>query len=286
MVHVSIIGVGLIGGSLGMALRRVRAQGRRPYHVTGVGRSDAKLKLAKRLGAIDRISTRYEEAVPASDIVVVCSPVQFIVPIVRKIAPLARPGTVFTDVGSVKSSIVNGAAVALRKRKNVAFVGGHPLAGSEKVGVRNASSDLFQNSVCVLTGGGVTGPSSRAVRLVQRMWADAGARCLHRSPREHDEILAYTSHLPHLLAFALFSSVSSLAKKKPVVRHLIAGSFRDMTRIAAADPEMWRGIAELNLRFLKEASRQFVKALSALLSSSPASFEKRVHRLALEKKRW
>ncbi|MBV9080945.1 MAG: prephenate dehydrogenase/arogenate dehydrogenase family protein, partial [Elusimicrobia bacterium] len=274
--RVCVVGVGLIGGSLGMALRRAG------YRVTGFGRNAARLQRAKRLGAIDDVASTERDAASDADIVVLCVPVDRIVPAARRLIPFAKRGAIFTDVGSAKADIARGMARELRGRRDLSFVGGHPLAGSERSGVDSARRDLFRGATCVITP---TAPNA-AVSAVRRMWTAAGARCLEMNPAEHDELLALTSHLPHLLAFSLFSLVSRVAGRDRRVRQLVAGSFRDMTRVAGSDPDVWSGIFSSNRSAVTAAFRAFSAAAEELNDVPARALRARLARLAREKKSW
>jgi prephenate dehydrogenase len=225
---VAILGVGLIGGSVGLALRSRRLAG----EVIGIGRDPASLAEAVRRGALDRATTDLREGVEAADVVVVCTPVDRVAEDVRRCADAAGQDVLITDAGSSKRQIVD--AVERHAQSASVFVGAHPVAGSERRGVSHAQADLFEGRACVLTPTSRT-PSDR-VRRAARFWAGIGCRVLEMGPVEHDEVLAYTSHLPHALAAALAGSV-------PVEwLTLAAGAYRDGTRVAAADTALWTAI--------------------------------------------
>ncbi len=216
---VAIIGVGLIGGSLGLALR----SGGLASRVVGVGRDLGTLEQARASGAIDTATTDLAEAVADAAVVVVCTPVSRIPHDVRRVAEAAPADALVTDAGSTKRQIVE--TVEGHPTAADVFVGAHPIAGSERSGAAHARSGLFRGRVCVLTPTPRT-PSDRLERA-RRFWGGLGCRVLEMSPIEHDEVLAYTSHLPHALAAALALSVPAewLA--------LAAGAYRDGTRVAA-----------------------------------------------------
>lgn len=224
----AVIGVGLIGGSIGLAAKR-RGVVRR---VIGVGRQETSLQLARRLGAIDEASLEITEAVSQADLAVFCTPVDRLAEQVLAAAPACRPGTVLTDAGSTKGAILR--AVEGRLPTGVNFVGGHPLAGSEKRGPEFADPDLFLGRLTVLTPTPATGAA--ALEYVAQFWRALGARVRVMDPEKHDRSLAFTSHLPHLVAAALAGVLS------PDLADLTAGGFRDTTRIAAGDPSLWTGI--------------------------------------------
>ena len=225
---VTIVGVGLIGGSIGLALRARGLADR----VIGVGRDPARLAHAQRLGAIDEAAEDAVEAYSQSDLVVVCTPVSRIVDDVCRAAAHARPGCLITDAGSTKAAIVAG--VEADPAARAAFVGAHPIAGSEASGVDHAHPSLFAGSVCVLT------PTEHTdLRMVERargFWSGLGCRVAALSPQAHDIALAKTSHLPHVAASALARAAT------PQVFPLAGGAFRDTTRVAAADGPLWASI--------------------------------------------
>ena len=224
----TIVGVGLIGGSIGLAARRRGVAER----VLGVGRHQATLNLAHDLGAIDAAFLELAPAVADSDMVVFCTPVQRIAEQVLEAAPACRPGTLLTDAGSAKGEIVQ--AIADRLPVGVTFIGSHPLAGSEKRGPEYAEPDLFEDRLTVVTP--TPGADPAMLERVFDFWRALGSRVKVMLPSEHDQALALTSHVPHLLASALAGSLPT------ELRELTASGFRDTTRIAAGDPELWTGI--------------------------------------------
>lgn len=225
---VAIIGVGLIGGSVGLALRKRGLAA----EVVGVGRDRAALEEIRRQGVIHRGTTALEEGVADAQVVVVCTPVNRIPDDVRRAAESAGPDVLVTDAGSTKRQIVE--AVERHPRPASVFVGAHPLAGSERRGAANASADLFQGRICMLTPTHRTPPEQ--LRRARAFWTSLGCRLVEMNPAEHDEILAHTSHLPHALAAALTASVPTDWQA------LAAGAFRDGTRVAAADTALWTAI--------------------------------------------
>jgi prephenate dehydrogenase len=229
---VAIIGVGLIGGSIGMALRSRRIAA----HMVGVGRDQHSLDEAARRGAIDRGTTDFDSGVSEADLVIVCTPVNRIAEDVYRAALAAPADVLITDVGSSKRQIVE--TVERHARSSAAFVGAHPIAGSERRGAVHARPDLLEGRVCILTPTPRT-PLERT-REALCLWTALGCRVVEMSPVEHDEILAYTSHLPHAVAAALAGSVP------PEWLPLAAGAYRDGTRVAAADTEIWAAIFREN----------------------------------------
>ncbi len=225
---VAIVGVGLIGGSIAAALKD-----RQPaVRVLGVGRDARRLEVARSRGLLDEAFVDLTAAAHMADVVVFCTPVDRIVAGVREAATACRPGALLTDAGSVKRRICDAFQEA--PGTGVEFVGAHPLAGSEKQGFEAADAALFENRVCVVTPTPQT--TARAAQRVAAFWAALGARVLEMSPAAHDLALAQTSHLPHLTAAVL---AATLAAEN---RGLAASGFRDATRIAAGDPNLWTAI--------------------------------------------
>ncbi|OQW98591.1 MAG: hypothetical protein BWK68_00410 [Elusimicrobia bacterium A5] len=229
---VSIIGVGLIGGSIGLAIKK---SGLKVKKVIGIGRNLERLKLAKKIGAVDEITTDINEGVKNADIVFVCLPVGLIAQTTKSIFPYCKKDAIITDVGSVKQPIVNDIEKFLNTYHlplTAVFIGGHPIAGSEKTSVKYASKDLFENAVVVLTPTEKT--DRKSLDIVKKLWEKMKAKVKIMSPTRHDRILAMTSHLPHAVAFALVNSADNFE---------FAGTgFKDTTRIASSDPEMWADI--------------------------------------------
>jgi prephenate dehydrogenase len=245
----TIVGVGLIGGSLGLAARRRGLAA----HVVGVGRQAASLERARAVGAIDEASLDLPAAVRRADVAVFCTPVDRIADQVLAAAPGCAPGTLLTDAGSTKAAIV--ARLDGHLPDGVAFVGSHPLAGSEKRGPEHADADLFQGRLTVITPGPRTDPA--AVERAAAFWQALGCRVRRMAPEEHDRALALTSHLPHLLAAALAGTLPD------ELRELTASGFRDTTRVAAGDPALWTAIFAQNQGAVLQALRLFTDRLDA-----------------------
>jgi prephenate dehydrogenase len=235
----TIVGVGLIGGSIGLAARR-RGLAER---ILGVSRQPATLDRARHLGAIDEACADLADAVGQAEIAVFCTPVTLIAEQVLAAAPRCAAGTLLTDAGSTKGAIVE--AIDGRLPHGVAFVGSHPVAGSEKRGPDHADADLFQDRVTVVTPTPASDPA--AVARTIAFWRALGSRVICMDPKQHDRALAVTSHLPHLLASALAGTLP------PDLHALTANGFRDTTRIAAGDPGLWTGILMQNRAALLDA---------------------------------
>jgi prephenate dehydrogenase len=249
---VAIVGVGLIGGSLGQALRR-RGLAR---HVIGIGRNQKRLALALEFDAIDEATTDLSEGAAHADMIVLCTPVGKIIEDLGVVIAKARPSAVITDVGSVKAPIVAAAGAFDR------FVGSHPMAGSEQTGVEAARDTLFEEATWAITPGERTDPE--AVARVQRLAQSVGARTLILSPGDHDAAVAVSSHLPHVMASALIQLAARHAQSNPGLPLLCAGSFADATRVAASSSEMWRDICLAN----STAVGDILKELEGLLATA------------------
>ncbi len=249
---VAIVGVGLIGGSLGMALKSRRLAQR----VVGVGRSRERLNTAQALGAIDAGTTRLADAAADADVVVLCTTVGHILDTLPETLALVKPGAVVTDVGSTKAEIVRAAAGAGH------FVGGHPMAGSEQAGVEAATPLLFEEATWAITPTGTTDPA--AVSLLARLAQGVGATTLVLPPDAHDAMLAVTSHLPHVLASALMRQALATQQAHPQTQLLTAGSFADATRVAASSPDIWRDVCLSNRDALLAALQAFRGELDVL----------------------
>lgn len=238
--QITIVGVGLIGGSVGLAAKARGVAGR----VVGVGRDSFNLGKAQVLGAIDTGTTELRKAVQGTGLVVVCTPVDRIASDVLAAAAHAPGSAVITDAGSTKAGIVAAVHDALPPA-GPTFIGSHPLAGSEKSGVEHAQADLFEDRVVVVTPTEQTDPV--AIDRVESFWTRLGARVIRMWPADHDRALATTSHLPHAVAAAV------AALTPPNWLKFTAGGFRDVTRIAAGDPELWAAIFLDNRDSLVEA---------------------------------
>jgi prephenate dehydrogenase len=267
---VAIVGVGLIGGSIGLALRERKLAG----EVVGIGRRPVSLKRACTSGALDRATIDIGEGVNRAELVVVCTPVASIAEHVRAAAAACPVGALITDAGSTKASIVRSLNGALPR--SVAFVGSHPLAGSEKNGCQHARGDLFEGRVVVVT------PTRRTteddVQRTADLWSALGASVLVMSPSAHDRALAATSHLPHVIAAAL--SRATALHDLP----LTAGGWRDSTRIAGGDVELWQQILLDNRDNVLKAVTRFEKSLAGFRTAIESGDKRRLSKLLMEAK--
>ncbi len=252
----AVFGVGLIGGSLSIALKRSQSVGR----VIGVGRSEANLQTALKLNVIDDIEYDPIKAVEAADLVVLATPVNTVAELLTRIHPAVTEKKVVTDVGSVKSAIVTTARACLKERFS-RFVPGHPIAGREKSGVRAAKADLFDGHKVVLTP--LPDTDRDACALVGGLWQTVGAEIRIMDVAVHDRVLGITSHLPHVLAYAMMDFLAS-SDDRSVCYEMAAGGFYDFTRTASSDPEMWRDIMLMNKAPLLAHLTKFQRQLESI----------------------
>ena len=232
-----IFGVGLIGGSAALALRKAGAV----RHIVGMDRNNEMLEEALRLGVIDE-AAHGTDCVSDADIVLLAVPVAQMGPLMAAIAPYLSPGTIVTDVGSTKADIIDAARANLGKHLPH-FVPGHPIAGTEKNGVTAASAQLYEGCNAVLTPMAET--EEAAIETVRTLWQTCGARVSTMPAEAHDRIFAAVSHLPHLLAFAMIDGISWRTNAEQLFGFAASG-FRDFSRIAGSSPEMWRDICLAN----------------------------------------
>jgi len=272
--HVTIVGVGLLGGSAALAIKAHDPEVR----IAGVGRRQSSLDEALRVGAIDTAHFSAAEALAEarSDLVILATPVGAFGRHLQAMAPVLRRGTIVTDVGSTKASVVRIAQRVLGP--GGPFVGSHPMAGGEQKGVAFSRADLFSGGTCILTPTASTPPT--VTRRTQRFWKMLGMWTVRMSPAAHDRAVAHVSHLPHVLA----SLLMMLPGKDDLP--ISAGGFRDATRLAGGDPEMWRDILMTNRRAILAAIDKFDEALCDLRDLVELADAERIERfLARAKKR-
>jgi prephenate dehydrogenase len=264
-VHIdrlAVIGVGLIGGSLALALRAAGVVG----EVVGCGRGRANLEQALALGIVDHYTCDPAAAVGGADMVLVGVTLGATAPVLAAIAPALAPGAVVTDVGSTKAGVVAAARTALGARF-ADFVPGHPIAGTERSGAAAAFATLFRAHKVVLTPAAET--RATAVAAVRAMWRATGAEVVEMEADAHDRVLAATSHLPHVLAYTLVDLLAA-GEDADDVFAFAAGGFRDFTRIASSNPEMWRDIALANRPALLDLCRAYAGRLAAVTAALEA----------------
>ncbi len=252
----AVVGVGLIGGSLALALKEAGEVG----EVVGVGRGMANLEKALELGVVDRITRDAEAGVAEGDGVFRATPVLTLAEVAKVLLPKMKPGAILTDGGSVKAEVARGIEPLLPP--GVHFVPGHPIAGTEKSGAEAAFATLYHKRRCILTPTEKT--DGVALATIRRMWQIAGSEVVEMDVEKHDRVLAAISHLPHMVAYSLVNSVSSYDRYEENILEYSAGGFRDFTRIASSDPTMWRDIAQSNREALLEMMERFATTFNEL----------------------
>lgn len=257
--RLSILGVGLIGGSLARALKQAGQCG----EVIGCGRNLANLQEGINLGVIDHYTTDPAEAVKAADMVIVAVPLGTMAKIFSAIRDSLSPNTIITDVGSAKATVVADARQQLGNHLP-RFVPGHPIAGTEKSGVAASFAELFEQRRVILTPLPETDPQATA--KVVKMWQYTKAEVIEMAVAHHDEILAATSHLPHVLAYTLVDTLAQLETRTEIFR-FAAGGFRDFTRIASSDPTMWHDICLANSEAIVSMIEHFSQELTQLTAA-------------------
>jgi prephenate dehydrogenase len=268
--NVTIIGVGLIGGSLARVLKSKNLAGR----ITGAGRSRETLEQALKLGIIDRMGQGPSYGVEDADLVVLATPVGSFEKIVRDIAHHLKEGSILTDVGSVKGVLVKQIGKVLPR--SVHFVPAHPIAGREKSGVAESTETLFLGRRCILTPGEKT--DKQAVEAVRSLWVAAGAEVSLMNADLHDKVFAAVSHLPHVAAFAMMSAVAELNTGTEDYLQYSGAGFRDFTRIAASSPEMWKDICLMNREHLVAMIDRYLFSLNRLKRDITALDEKNLEK--------
>jgi len=251
--EVAIVGVGLIGGSLGLAIKELPDA----PQVVGTSRSAKTIDKALEVRAIDRGTTSIKDAVANADIVFIATPISTIVDMIKNIAPCLKAGAIVTDVGSTKNRIVRSVEAFLPD--NLHFIGGHPMAGSEQQGVSFATATLFKNSYYLLTPTDNT--DTVAFKKLHSLLASIGSQVLAIDPEKHDKIVSIISHLPHILSASLVNLANRQTRENKSLLLIAAGGFRDMTRIAASDPNMWRDICVENSDAILMAIEEFRRNL-------------------------
>jgi prephenate dehydrogenase len=254
--RVAILGVGLIGGSFALALKEARACA----HVVGAGRNLANLKLALERGVIDSIAPDAVAAAHGADLVLLAAPVAQFPKLFRDITSVLGPKALVTDAGSTKRDVVAAARAAMG-RKVSQFVPSHPLAGAEKSGAGAASAELFRGKRVVLTP--LPENTESTIKKIDALWTVCGALTAHMKPDQHDTVLAAVSHLPHVLAYALVHELA-LRENPEQLFEFASSGFRDFTRIASAQPEMWRDICIANRDRLLVELQHYVEELGSI----------------------
>ena len=282
MKKLVIFGVGLIGGSVALALKKAGID----THIVGVGRTRNSLDDALKLGIIDVAESDIQTAIKDADMVMLAAPVAQTTQILASIQPFLSQHTVITDAGSTKSDVIANAKKVLGDQFNQ-FVGGHPIAGAEKSGASAALADLFVGKNVVITPTAATNPI--AINAVTDLWRSCGANVSSMPAEQHDAIFAAVSHLPHLLAFALVDDIASRPNAAQLFSFAASG-FRDFTRIAGSHPEMWRDISMANKDALLNEISAFESELAILkqhlINNDSAGLEALFERASHARNQW
>lgn len=260
--RLAVIGVGLIGGSLAKALRLQHQCG----EIVGCGRNAANLQHAVELGVIDRYTHSMAQAVENADVIVLAVPLGTIRPALKEIRSFISSNAIITDVGSAKGCVVEDARAELGDLLPQ-FVAGHPIAGAERSGVLAAQADLFIKRKVILTP--ISETNQTALQKIKQMWEVCGAEVIEMGVEHHDEVLAATSHLPHVLAYTLVDLLAHMETTQEIFRYA-AGGFRDFTRIASSDPQMWHDICLFNkepILMMLEKYQQHLQLLKHAIQS-------------------
>ena len=254
---VCIIGLGLIGGSIGLSLKRLNSSSQ----VVGYAKTKSTLKRAVERGLVDKVEENLINAVNDADFVILATPLSMFKSIIVEISPFLKEGCIISDTGSAKLSVIKELKNIIPG--NIEFVPGHPIAGTEESGPASGWAELSDNRGCILTP--TEDNTSNAIHLVKKFWESLGSKVEIMEPSHHDKVLAITSHIPHLIAFNIVGTANNLANvtEKEVVKYS-AGGFRDFTRIAASDPKMWSDIFTYNSEAVLEMLELFSNDLAKL----------------------
>jgi len=269
---VAIVGPGLIGGSMGMALRRRKLASL----VVGVGRRKESLDKALKVGAIEKATLDLKEGLRKAELVILATPIPTLAELAPQLPGALDPEALVTDVASTKAHVIDVISSSLRFRPDVSYIPSHPMAGSEKSGPLAASDGLFEGSVCILTPLPNTFPESKS--RITGMWRALGARVISMTPQAHDRLVARISHVPHLAAAALLACLEESEAA------LCGGGLRDTTRIAGGDPDLWIDICRENRQEVLAALGAYIDELSQMADSLRAGDLRRL-RETLERAR-
>jgi len=255
--QISIIGLGLIGSSLALSIKKNKLAGR----TIGYAKSLNTRKKAKKLKLVDTVSDSLSECVKDSDLVLICTPLSTYSKIIKSIRSTVKKGTIISDVGSAKGKSIKLIESLLDQR--IEFIPAHPIAGTEKSGPESGFAELFVNRWCIITP--ISGNNKKNINKIKSLWKSLGSRIEIMSPERHDKVMAITSHLPHLIAYNIVSTAADLedVTKSDIIKYSASG-FRDFTRIASSDPTMWRDIFLNNKEAILEMIGRFSEDLSAL----------------------
>lgn len=257
---VTVIGVGLLGASLAKACKERGLVD----EIVGYGRNRENLEKAKDLNIIDHCPADLDEAVSDADLIVLCTPVSTIVPLIQNLISKVKPGALITDVGSVKDPVVHGADKVVPE--GIFFVGSHPIAGGENSGLEASTANLYQDAKCIVTPTEKT--DKTALEKISALWQAVGMKVISLTTDEHDFIFGAVSHLPHIVAYALMNTLGAL--KTPENRDVTAFSgagLKDITRVASSDPVMWRDICLSNRKHSLDLIDRFQNKLEEIRST-------------------
>ena len=279
--RITIWGVGLIGGSLGLALKKNGFQGQR----VGLGRNIGRLENALEHDAVDVITTELAEGLRETDLVVLCTPVTLVPTFVQRIiasVDTRHQRIVLTDVGSTKSALVDRVEAQLQEQRTdtLSFIGGHPMAGSHETGVGAARATLFEKATCILTP--TPNTDADALALIKNLWEFVGAVPHLLSPKTHDLLVGAASHLPHLMASLLTNTVANVETEDGKALDFTATGFRDSTRIAAGSPDLWTGIFTQNREVIVSLIDNMINNLTEFKTSLQTDNLVEIERLLLE----
>lgn len=268
-INVSIIGLGLIGGSLGLALKR-----NRNVHVTGFDNSYGTMQEAYRRGIIDKIAVSIHKVSQEADVIIFATPVNTTARLLKEVPTWKlKDNVIISDTGSTKGPIMKAATIL--EEHGITFIGGHPMTGSHKSGVSAAREHLFENAYYILTPADQV--EKEEIQIMQELLVPTKGKVVVLDAEEHDRMTAIVSHFPHLIASSLVGRLSEQQESQPFVRELAAGGFRDLTRIASADPIMWRDITTQNkdelLRQLDGWTEEMARIRKMLLENDPGQIE-------------
>jgi len=260
---ISVLGVGLIGGGIGISLKKRGLA----EEVWGWGRNKDRLQEAISLKACDKVTTGLDEAIKDAEIIIMATPPDIIIRQFNEIKPFLKKGMLVMDVGSVKMPIVKAAKKAGINRTGAEFIGSHPMAGSDKTGVHNATGDMFKKAHCIITP--AKGNSEAAVSRAREFWQLLGGEVVSLDPGEHDLTVGFSSHLPHVISSSLASCYRNFLYDTTLLKKIAGPSFDELTRIAAASPDMWMQIYMRNrknvllaLEKFQDEAERFKKLLS------------------------
>ncbi len=255
---ITLAGVGLLGGSLGLKIQELRLADETVGYVRRVG----SVEECSRVGVVNRAVTSIEDAFSGAELVVFCTPVAQMSALAKESLPFLKPGTLVTDVGSTKRDVVKQME-SIFVPKGIHFVGSHPMAGSEKTGPVHAYADLFRGALCLITPTSVT--NSRALMAIEDFWRKIGCLTERLSPEEHDALVCRASHLPHIIAATLvYHALGHKPRKLGLLPRICASGFRDTTRVASGSPDMWRDIVLSNRDRIAEELEDYQSTLNRI----------------------